>query len=204
MKTRQMQFCLTLSLACIVNAFAGDSMIKSNPPVSSNAVAMFGAGCFWCSEAVFQLTPGVLSVVSGYAGGSTKNPTYKEVCTGNTGHAEVVRVEFDPKRLAYPQLLDLFWGMHDPTTLNQQGADQGTQYRSVIFYFSPEQKTQAEASRQALSASGKLSRPIVTEISPAPAFYPAEDYHRDYYNQNRSAPYCRFVIEPKIMKLKKK
>ncbi len=179
-------------------------MIKSTPPVSSNAVAMFGAGCFWCVEAVFQRTPGVLRVASGYAGGSTKNPTYKEVCTGNTGHAEVVRVEFDPKRLSYGRLLDLFWEMHDPTTLNRQGADEGTQYRSEIFYFSPEQKAQAEASRKALADSGKFSDPIVTVISPAPVFYPAEDYHKDYFNQNRSAPYCRFVIEPKLKKLGKK
>ncbi len=178
--------------------------MKPTLPVSSNAVAMFGSGCFWCSEAVFQRTPGVLAVASGYAGGSMKNPTYKQVCTGETGHAEVVRVEFDPKRISYSQVLDLFWEMHDPTTLNQQGADRGTQYRSVIFYYSPGQKAEAEASRRVLDASGKLGRPIVTEIMPAPEFYPAEDYHQDYFNQNRSAPYCRFVIEPKLKKLKMK
>lgn len=204
MNTQCWKAVLAVSLVWITNASAGDAMIKSIPPVSSNAVAMFGAGCFWCVEAVFQRTPGVLNVASGYAGGSTKNPTYKEVCTGNTGHAEVVRVEFDPKRLTYGRLLDLFWEMHDPTTLNRQGADEGTQYRSEIFYFSPEQKAQAEASRQALAASGKYSSPIVTAISPAPEFYPAEDYHKDYFNQNRSAPYCRFVIEPKLKKLGKK
>lgn len=170
--------------------------------VPSNAVAMFGAGCFWCSEAVFQRAPGVLGVASGYAGGTIKNPSYKQVCTGDTGHAEVVRLEYDPSRISYPQLLELFWAMHDPTTLNQQGADRGTQYRSVIFWFTPQQKAEAEASRQALDASGKLDQPVVTEIVPAPEFYPAEDYHKDYFNDNRTAPYCRFVIEPKLKKLK--
>ncbi len=173
-------------------------------PSRTNSVAMLGAGCFWCSEAIFQRTPGVLGVVSGYAGGSVKNPTYNQVCTGETGHAEVVRVEYDPSIVSYGQLLDLFWSMHDPTTLNQQGADRGTQYRSVIFFFTPEQRAEAEASRAALDASGKLGRRIVTQIVPATEFYPAEAYHKDYFNRNRNAPYCRFVIEPKLKILEKK
>jgi peptide-methionine (S)-S-oxide reductase len=204
MKRRTLGFAVAVAWVCVVKSVAGDPVMMPVSAVSSNAVAMFGAGCFWCSEAVFQRAPGVLAVASGYAGGTTRNPSYKQVCTGDTGHAEVVRLEYDPSRISYPQLLDLFWSMHDPTTLNQQGADRGTQYRSVIFWFTPQQKAEAEASRQALNASGKLDRPVVTEIVPAPEFYPAEDYHKDYFNDNRTAPYCRFVIEPKLKKLKMK
>jgi peptide-methionine (S)-S-oxide reductase len=162
---------------------------------------MFGAGCFWCSEAVLQKLPGVASVTSGYAGGTMRNPTYKQVCSGKTGHAEVVQVVFDPHVVSYAQLLDIFWRMHDPTTLNRQGADTGTQYRSVIFYYSPAQQAAAEASKRALEASGVLAGPAVTEIVPAADFYPAEDHHQDYFNRNAEAPYCRFVIIPKLKKL---
>jgi len=169
--------------------------------VSGRETAMFGSGCFWCSEAVFQRVPGVKSVKSGYAGGSSKNPTYRQVSTGETGHAEVVKMVFDPRQVSYDQLLALFWKMHDPTTLNRQGADTGTQYRSVIFYFSPAQKAAAEAAKNVLDDSREFKDPVVTEIVPASDFYPAEDYHDDYYNQNKDAPYCRIVIQPKLKKM---
>jgi peptide-methionine (S)-S-oxide reductase len=167
----------------------------------TNEYAMFGAGCYWCSEAVFQGVPGVKSVVSGFAGGQTRNPTYKQVCSGLTGHAEVVRVEYDPAAVSYAALLDLFWHMHDPTTPDRQGADVGTQYRSVIFYYSEEQKKAAEASKAALEKSGAYPNPIVTQIALAAEFYPAAADHQDYYNRNGSAPYCRMVIAPKLKKL---
>ena len=165
------------------------------------AKATFGLGCFWCGEAIFQRLEGVEKVQSGYTGGRNKNPTYKEVCTGNTGHAEVIQITFDPKTLAFDELLELFWQAHDPTTLNRQGGDEGTQYRSAIFYHSDAQKTQAEASLKKWNASGTFKSPIVTEITAAPEFYPAEDYHDDYFNRNKNAPYCRFVIAPKLKKL---
>ncbi|CCW34341.1 methionine-S-sulfoxide reductase [Chthonomonas calidirosea] len=142
--------------------------------------AMFGAGCFWGVEATFRRVPGVVNTTVGYAGGHTKNPTYEEVCTDLTGHAEVVLVEYDPDRIRYDQLLEVFWNCHDPTQLNRQGPDVGTQYRSVIFTFTPEQQEAAEASRERLERSGKYSRPIVTQILPAPEFYPAEEYHQRY------------------------
>ncbi|MDQ8198373.1 peptide-methionine (S)-S-oxide reductase MsrA [Pelagicoccus enzymogenes] len=158
-----------------------------------------GAGCFWCVEAVYQRLEGVESAVSGYMGGHVENPTYKAVTTGRTGHAEVVQVKFDPKVTNLRTLIDFFWEAHDPTTLNRQGADVGTQYRSAIFYENEEQKKIAEASLAA--ASEKFSRPIVTEISAASAFYEAEDYHQEYYELNKSYPYCRAVITPKLKKL---
>ena len=163
--------------------------------------ALLGTGCFWCSEAVFQRINGVKSVASGYAGGRTKNPSYQQICAGDTGHAEVVQIVFDPAQVTYEHLLDLFWHMHDPTTLNRQGGDVGTQYRSVIFYYSEAQKKAAEASKAALAKSGQYKDPIVTAIVPATEFYPAGDYHKDYFNRNSGAPYCRFVIEPKLKKL---
>ena len=171
-------------------------------PAGTNAaveVAILGAGCFWCTEAVYSRLPGVIRVTPGYAGGHVEKPSYKQVCTGKTGHAEVARLEFDPKTLPYAQLLDTFWHMHDPTTLNRQGADEGTQYRSVIFCTSEEQKQTAEASRAANAA--RFKDPIVTEILPAPAFYPAEDYHQEYYDRNAGQPYCQAVIRPKLEKL---
>lgn len=191
--------------ACLAGAaWEQPAMTNANPGHTATATheyAMFGAGCFWCSEAVFQRVEGVVSVVPGYAGGRTENPTYKEVCRGDTGHAEVVRVEFDPRKVRYEDLLDLFWKMHDPTTLNRQGADVGTQYRSVIFYYGEAQRQAAEASKRALEASRKFTSPVVTEVVAAPAFYPAEDYHNDYFSRNPNAPYCRFVIIPKLKKL---
>jgi peptide-methionine (S)-S-oxide reductase len=159
----------------------------------------FGAGCFWCVEAVFERLDGVKDVVSGYEGGETHNPTYKQICNGDTGHAEVVRVTFHPERISFEELLDVFWKMHDPTTLNRQGADQGTQYRSAIFYQNFEQRDAAEKSKT--EASEAFADPIVTEISPASEFYEAEDYHQDYFRLNPQAPYCSFVITPKLQKL---
>lgn len=161
--------------------------------------ATLGGGCFWCLEAVFQRLNGVRSVVSGYAAGTTKNPTYKEICTGNTGHAEVIQIEFDPAVISYAQLLDAFWACHDPTTLNRQGADHGTQYRSIILFHDEAQKSEAVRSRD--RAQSDLKDPIVTEILPLPEFYPAEEYHQNYYNDNRAAGYCQVVIRPKLQKL---
>ena len=162
----------------------------------------FGAGCFWCVEAVLEHIPGDQSVISGFPGRTDRNPTYKQVCTGETGHAEVVQVTYDPAVLPFGELLDWFWRLHDPTTLNRQGADAGTQYRSVIFCYTDAQRLAADASKQALVKSGQYGeKPIVTEILPAPEFYPAEDYHQDYFEQNADAPYCRIVIQPKLKKL---
>lgn len=161
--------------------------------------ATLGGGCFWCLEALYKRLPGVVSVQSGYAGGTVPNPSYEQVCTGETGHAEVVRVEFDPNVVSYDGILDLFWKAHDPTTLNRQGADVGTQYRSVIFYHDEAQKTAAERSRA--EAQKSFSDPIVTEILPLPEFYPAEPYHHDYYDTHSGVPYCQVVIAPKVQKL---
>ncbi len=160
-----------------------------------------GAGCFWCIEAVLLRFKGVESVTSGYMGGQLPNPTYEQVCSGRTGHAEVVQVKFDPKVLAFSDLLDVFWQLHDPTTLNRQGFDVGTQYRSAIFYHSPQQREQAELSKKKWNESGKFSDPIVTEITEASEFYPAEAYHQDYFNKNPRNPYCRANILPKFKKL---
>lgn len=161
--------------------------------------ATFGGGCFWCVEAVFERLDGVKAAISGYAGGTTVNPTYEEVCTGTTGHAEVVQITFDPLKVSYDDLLRLFWNAHDPTTLNRQGADVGTQYRSVIFTHSEEQRLAAERSKR--DAQKDFDDPIVTEIQPLVAFYKAEAYHQDYFDNNRNAPYCTFVIAPKLKKL---
>ncbi len=163
--------------------------------------ATFGGGCFWCVEAVVKRLRGVVSFSSGYMGGHTENPTYKDVCTGQTGHAEIVQVVFDPKKITFDELLDVFWQLHDPTTLNRQGGDTGTQYRSTIFYNSEEQRKMAEESKASEEASGRHSAPIVTIIAPAEHYYEAEDYHQDYYDNNRGAPYCRMVISPKLTKL---
>ena len=177
--------------------------IAMNQSNEKYETATFGAGCFWCVEAVYQNLKGVQKVVSGYAGGKTPNPTYKQICTGQTGHAEVAQITYDPTQISYQALLDVFWNTHDPTTLNRQGADTGTQYRSVIFYNNDQQKEIAEQSMTETNASGLRSNPIVTEISPIPTFYPAEDYHQNYYQSNPSQPYCRVIISPKIQKLKK-
>ena len=169
----------------------------------SPALATFGAGCFWCVEAVFQEVEGVLSVESGYSGGATENPAYKEVCAGTTGHAEVCQIRFDPAKVSYEKLLEVFWKTHDPTTLNRQGNDEGTQYRSVIFAHDERQKKVAEEIKARLDASGAWERPIVTEIVPFRKFHKAEDYHQDYFRQNPDQGYCRFVIRPKMEKFRK-
>ncbi len=165
--------------------------------------ATFGAGCFWCVEAIFQQIDGVLSVIPGYEGGTTDNPTYKEVCSGETGHAEVCQIKFDKTKISYTDLLEVFWSAHDPTTPNQQGGDIGTQYRSIIFYHSREQMLIAETYKQKLNISGAFNSAIVTEISPSKTFYKAEDYHQNYFNNNSNESYCRIVIAPKLDKLKK-
>jgi peptide-methionine (S)-S-oxide reductase len=171
------------------------------PKVPDGAeVITLGAGCFWCTEAIFQQVPGVISVTSGYSGGTTKNPTYDQVCTGDTGHAEVSRIVFDPKKTSLEKILAVFWEAHDPTSLNRQGNDAGTQYRSAIFYYTDEQRQVAEKSRT--EAAKEYSKPIVTEITKAGEFYPAEDYHQNYYQLNKNInPYCTMVISPKLKKL---
>ncbi len=165
--------------------------------------ATFGGGCFWCIEAAFSQLRGVENVSSGYSGGSVANPTYEEVCTGETGHAEVVRIIYDPELISYDKLLEVFWSVHDPTTLNRQGNDTGTQYRSVIFYHNENQKTAAEKQIKALNESGILNGPVVTELSPFEKFYKAENYHQDYYVNNSNKPYCSFTIKPKLEKIRK-
>jgi peptide-methionine (S)-S-oxide reductase len=174
------------------------------PLPATAAVATFANGCFWCTEAVFEELDGVISAVSGYTGGETINPTYKEVCEGSTGHAECLQITYDSTKISFEQLLEVFWQTHDPTTLNRQGADVGTQYRSGIFYHSDEQKLKAEEYKAALDKSGAFPRPIVTEITPFTVFYPAEDYHQQYYELNGNTnPYCRMVIQPKLEKFRK-
>lgn len=165
--------------------------------------ATFGNGCFWCTEAVFQRLKGVSGVRSGYAGGQVNNPTYEQVCGGDTGHAEVLQITYDPAQITYDELLEVFWKTHDPTTLNRQGNDVGTQYRSVIFYHNDDQKRLAEQHKKKLDAEGIWEDPIVTEITPFTNFFSAENYHRDYYNRNGYQPYCVFVIKPKVEKLEK-
>lgn len=166
--------------------------------------ATFGTGCFWCTEALFEQLEGVVKVTSGYMGGTVKNPTYKEVCSGETGHAECVQVVYEPSKISYDELLKVFFEVHDPTSLNRQGADVGTQYRSAIFYTSPEQKEKAEYYKNELNKSGAYDKPIVTEITPASDFYVAEDYHQEYYQNNKNTnPYCSIVIRPKLEKFQK-
>ena len=166
-------------------------------------IAAFGTGCFWCTEAIFQRVNGVITVESGYSGGGTENPTYKDICTGTTNHAECLRISFDPVIISYEDLLKVFWETHDPTTLNRQGNDSGTQYRSIIFYHDEKQRTLAEAYKKELNTNGTFKNPIVTAIEPAVKFYKAENYHQDYYNQNGAESYCQFVIRPKVEKFKK-
>ena len=165
--------------------------------------AIFGAGCFWCVEAIFQRLKGVESIESGYTGGTVENPTYKQVCTGETGHAEVTKIMFNPDVISFNELLEVFWTTHDPTTLNQQGADIGTQYRSAVFYLNEEQKMQSEKSKSEI-ATQIWDGTIVTEITPLKKYYKAEDYHQNYFNQNSDQSYCRFVINPKLEKFRKK
>ncbi|MEN7547327.1 peptide-methionine (S)-S-oxide reductase MsrA [Rapidithrix thailandica] len=166
-------------------------------------LATFGAGCFWCVEAVFQNLKGVEKVESGYSGGHVKNPTYKEVCNGTTGHAEVCQLTYNPDVISFEELLEVFWQTHDPTTLNRQGNDVGTQYRSAVFYHNEEQKDLAEKYKKALNDENAFGKPVVTEVSPFDTFYKAEDYHQNYYDNNSFAPYCMMVIRPKLDKFKK-
>lgn len=164
-------------------------------------IATLANGCFWCSEAIFKRLKGVKSVLPGYSGGVVKNPSYDQVCSGKTGHTESIEIQFDPKIISFEKILDIFWHTHDPTTLNRQGNDIGTQYRSAIFYHDEKQKEVAEKSRNELERRGVYKNPIVTEITPFKDFYIAEDYHKNYYDRNQDAPYCNFVIDPKIRKL---
>jgi|GEM_PF-128445 len=190
-------------LLSILSAVVFAQVVTAEPPPSpvpqKTATAVFGGGCFWCLDAVFQNVPGIIKITSGFAGGNTPNPSYEQVCTGRTGHAEVIQITYDPSKVSYNYLVDLFWKAHDPTTLNRQGADVGTQYRSIILTSSPEETAQAEASKK--KAQSFFPDPIVTEIKSLQTFYPAEDYHQDYYSNNKQAPYCRAVIAPKLKKL---
>ena len=175
----------------------------ANQKMENLEKATFGSGCFWCTEAVFERLKGVYKVVSGYSGGTVENPTYEQVCTGKTGHAEVTQITYDPKVITYDELLEVFWKTHDPTTLNRQGNDVGTQYRSVVFYHNDEQKRLAEKYKEELNKSDIWDKPIVTEISPFTNFYTAEKYHQNYYDNNPAHPYCSFVITPKVKKFEK-
>jgi peptide-methionine (S)-S-oxide reductase len=170
----------------------------------AHAIATLAGGCFWCIESVFNRLRGVGSAVSGYMGGHTLNPTYKDICNGDTGHAEVVQVTFDPAVISYRELLEIFFTLHDPTQLNRQGNDVGTQYRSAIFWHTPEQKAEAEAVMAELTAANQFDAPIVTEVTEAETFYPAEDYHQGYFDQNPHQPYCQFVVAPKVAKARAK
>ncbi|QDT08425.1 peptide-methionine (S)-S-oxide reductase MsrA [Planctomycetes bacterium K23_9] len=179
---------------------------QDTTPQDSNVTlekATFGAGCFWCVEAVFKMLDGVESVASGYMGGEVDYPTYEQVCKGTTGHAEVIEIQYDPSKITFAELLEVFWKTHDPTTLNQQGNDRGTQYRSAVFYHNAEQKELAETYKKKLNEEKAFANPIVTEITEASKMYVAEDYHQDYFNLNKSNPYCNAVIPPKLEKLKK-
>jgi peptide-methionine (S)-S-oxide reductase len=196
---------VSAAVGCTAKTQTRNSMSADLSKISENIdTATFGTGCFWCTEAIFEQLNGVVKVTSGYSGGEVPNPTYKQVCTGETGHAECVQVQYEPDKITYDELLEVFWQVHDPTTLNRQGADVGTQYRSAIFYHTPEQKQKAEKYKAELDQSGAFKNPIVTEISPATTFYTAEDYHQEYYENNKNSnPYCAVVIRPKMDKFKK-
>lgn len=191
---------LLAALAAVILMTTNSSSAAA--PSGQTETAVFASGCFWCTEAVFEHVPGVKKVTSGYTGGHVANPTYKQVCEGDTGHAEATRIEFDPAVVSYAHLLEIFFESHDPTTLNRQGADEGTQYRSAIFYANDAQKAAAEAGKQA--AQKNWDDPIVTEIAPLGKFHEAEDYHQDYFKNNPHAGYCSFVIKPKMKKLQSK
>jgi len=193
-------------LACSHNAQPTQQTMSSNdtlPTQSGTELATFGNGCFWCTEAIFQQLRGVVAVRSGYSGGQIKNPSYREVCTGRTGHAEVIQIEFNPNEVSFATLLEVFWQTHDPTTPNRQGNDIGTQYRSAIFYHNEMQRSEAENYKKKLDLSGAFNKPIVTEITAFEVFYPAEDYHQNYYLNNSNESYCQYVIVPKLDKFKK-
>ncbi len=178
------------------------STANSSTPLTMDT-ATFGTGCFWCTEAIFQQLEGVEKVTSGYSGGSVPNPSYEQVCSKTTGHAECLNIMYDPKKISFDELLEVFWQTHDPTTLNRQGADVGTQYRSVVFYHNEEQKAKTAKYKAALDKSGAFDNPIVTTLEPFTIFYPAEEYHQNYYNSNGSQGYCQFVIRPKVEKFEK-
>ena len=188
-------------LQCFISFVIGEEMSLDDETEVILQEATFGAGCFWCVEAVFERLEGVVDVIPGYSGGHKNNPTYKEICTGMTGHAEVAQITFDPKIITFDDLLNMFWKSHDPTTRNRQGNDIGTQYRSAIFYHNNEQKTIAEKSKKKVDNSNIFSNPIVTEITKLEKFWVAEDYHNNYYNNNMNQPYCKFIIKPKLDKL---
>jgi len=191
---------LSCGAGCVREKVAAPRVAEEKKPMETRTESLvIGGGCFWCMEAVFDHVPGVKSVVCGYAGGHTKNPTYEDVCTDTTGHAEVVRIEFDPTVTTYAKLLEVFFNAHDPTTLNRQGADEGTQYRSIILYTDETQKSAAEKSKAAAQAG--YSDPIMTEVVPLTAFYAAEEHHQHYFAKNPTAGYCRIVIKPKVAKL---
>ena len=196
-------FCLCtifMNASCLAQEQAGNSNNDTNMKNKGLETSILGGGCFWCTEAVFERIDGVSEVISGYAGGKTINPTYKDICTGATGHAEVIKIIFDPNVISFKEILEVFAECHDPTTLNRQGADVGTQYRSTIMFLSEKQENVAKEWKHNLSE--KWVDPIVTEIVPAPKFYPAEDYHQDYYTKNPNQGYCTVVIRPKLKKLK--
>lgn len=186
-----------------MNATASTTSAPTDTKEQGLQTATFGTGCFWCTEAQFQQLEGVATVASGYSGGQIPNPSYKAVCTGSTGHAEVIQLTYDPAKISYDELLAAFWQAHDPTTLNRQGADVGTQYRSVVFYHNDEQKAKAEEYKKKLNDENAFGKPVVTEVSPYTVFYKAEDYHQNYYNENGSQPYCSMVIAPKLDKFRK-
>lgn len=187
-----------------VNLTDNNKTTMNRTPSGKTDTATLANGCFWCTEAIFEELDGVISAVSGYTGGKTENPTYKEVCTGGTGHAECLQIVYDPGKISFDELLEVFWETHDPTTLNRQGNDVGTQYRSGIFYHSEEQKQKAEKYKAELDKSGAFDKPIVTEITPFSKFYPAENYHQQYFEQNENQnPYCKIVIRPKLDKFRK-
>jgi peptide-methionine (S)-S-oxide reductase len=194
---------IALILSCMLCLTGVQAQTNSQNKMKELETATLGSGCFWCTEAFFLRVKGIESVVSGYSGGKVKNPTYREVTTGLTGHAEVVQIKFDPSVITYAEVLEIFWNTHDPTTLNKQGADEGTQYRSVVFYHTEEQKKTAEAYKIQLDKSGVYKNPIVTEITAFKEFYVAEDYHQNYYALNPNQGYCQYVIRPKVEKFNK-
>jgi peptide-methionine (S)-S-oxide reductase len=195
---------LALMASCQSSQTGNDESAHLNVNMENQEIATLGSGCFWCTEAVFESLKGVSAAVSGYMGGAVKNPSYREVCTGRTGHAEVVQVTFDPSVISFAEILEAFFATHDPTTLNRQGADVGTQYRSAIFYHSEDQRLTAIKAIEAANESEEWNAPIVTEVTEALEFYPAEDYHQEYFSLNGNEPYCRMVIAPKMDKFKKR
>jgi|TARA_B100000475_G_scaffold2483_1_gene2164 peptide-methionine (S)-S-oxide reductase len=220
MKAIQNTFCLLVTLCFVSCGVAAESSKSTTKPAKKNksevntaksfeptqklkksGIITLGAGCFWCVEAVYQRIDGVTKVTSGYMGGKIPNPTYEQICTGRTGHAEVIKVEFDTDKISLDKVLAVFWKAHDPTTLNRQGADIGTQYRSAIFYHNETDKLVADKSKKMADKTGEFKRPIVTEVTKASIFYKAEEYHQNYFNLNSNAPYCRAVIWPKLLKL---